>query len=279
MLRVPSSYSTIIDFGVKSGKEVGYVTYFVDSDAYTTPTESEERICISSKSYYLYECTADETSDNVYHVLNIFRFGNNIESGSVSNNNAPTWLENFTKYPVRQPSAQMPKSGVLSALLSNTTEYGYADTAEQMDRLYNISASRNTFFLKDRKGNLYMVGIDGAVSQQINDASAVQEVSVSIPWREIGDAEKSVLIQLPTDEGWGKDEENAGKDFAEVISAVAVNIRENGTTEVLPPSGSKAISKVTINTNVSSVEIVEMTFDEYSQITPDPNTYYALRKE
>ena len=33
----------------------------------------------------------------------------------------------------------------------------------------------------------------------------MQEITISVPWEEVGDANNVSLIQLPDDEGWGKD--------------------------------------------------------------------------
>ena len=64
-----------------------------------------------------------------------------------------------------------------------------------MEALYAISHSQNTFFLRDMKGNLYMVKPNGSVSQKINDKSGLLEVTVSVPWVEVGDASKAVILK------------------------------------------------------------------------------------
>lgn len=128
--------------------------------------------------------------------------------GSLSNNNSPNWLTNFTPYRFRQPSSRLGQSGTLQALLSNydKNENFYQDTVKMMDELKEASISQNTFFLKDMKGNLYMVGISGPITQTVNVKTQVQEVTISVPWEEIGDATNVAIIQLPTDEGWQQDE-------------------------------------------------------------------------
>ena len=71
-----------------------------------------------------------------------------------------------------------------------------------MEALFQASQSRNTFFLKDMKGNLYNVHISAPITQTVNTKSSVQEVLVSVPWEEVGDASDIALIQTPLDEGW-----------------------------------------------------------------------------
>ena len=73
------------------------------------------------------------------------------------------------------------------------------------ESLYNASLSTNVFFLKDMKGNIYMVHISAPIVQTINTKSVVQQVSVSIPWEEVGDATNVSIIQTPLDAGWKRD--------------------------------------------------------------------------
>lgn len=155
-----------------------------------------------SNAYYLYITEKDESNSGVYHVVASWKFGNNISIGGISNNNAPNFLTNFTKYRLKQPTARMGKTGSLQALLSNVANGKYQDTALQMENLYAISQCRNPMFLKDPKGNLYMVTISAPISQTINVKSFEQRVTVSIPWEEIGSADGVSIIQTPNDQGW-----------------------------------------------------------------------------
>ena len=195
------------DFSWITGKKYKYLAYGRLDGFYTgLQTFVPEEICKKQNFYLLLETVKDEEQLNVYHVVNSWRFGANISAGSVSNNNQPNFLSNFTQYRLKQPTTRNSKSGVLSALLSNVQNSKYADTAEQMERLYDISNSLNTFFLKDMKGNLYMVSIANAITQTINTKSSVQEVTVSIPWEETGSAVGVSIIQTPDDSGWGNTE-------------------------------------------------------------------------
>ena len=150
------------------------------------------------------EATPDTTYENVFHVQKVWRFGNNMEFGSVSNGNTPSWLNNFTPYRYRQPATTSGKSGTLQALLSNAANGQYNDTAQMMDELFAASLTTNPLFLKDMKGNLYMVSISAPITQTVDTQNGVQQVTVSIPWEEIGSTDGIALIQLPTDEGWGQ---------------------------------------------------------------------------
>lgn len=168
-----------------------------------------ESICRNQPFYLLLETKQDEQYADVYHVLNYWRFGNNFSMGSISNNNTPEFLTNFTPYRMKQPTSRNSKSGVLSSLLSNTVRGIYKDNVSQMEELYNLSSSTNTFFLKDTKGNMYMVAISGAITQTINENSNVSEVKISLPWEEVGSCEGVSIIQIETDENWNNKEINA----------------------------------------------------------------------
>lgn len=196
--------SLIRDFGVRSNQQYYYEMIQSLGNNKYSPVLVSNTICKQFSAYYLIEATEDADDPNVYHALKVWRFGNNIAAGSVSNNNSPTWLTNFTPYRFRQPISRMGKSGSLQALLSNfdPESMRYQDTVEMMDDLWAASTSNNVFFLKDMKGSLHMVHISSPIVQTVNTKSTVQQVSVSVPWEEVGDASSVSLIQLPTDAGW-----------------------------------------------------------------------------
>lgn len=195
--------SQMKDFGVKSGESYTYKMVYISNNQYTVQNESDP-ICQSFRSIYLMEATPDTTYENVFHVQKVWRFGNNMEFGTVSNGNNPSWLNNFTQYRYRQPATTSGKSGTLQALLSNAANGQYNDTSQMMDELFAASLTTNPLFLKDMKGNLYMVSISAPITQTVDTQNGVQQVTVSIPWEEIGSTDGIALIQLPTDEGWGQ---------------------------------------------------------------------------
>ena len=211
-----STFLQIRDFGVRSGESYYYELIATSGGNTYSNTVVSNTVCKQFSAYYLIEATEDPNTPNLYHALNVWKFGNNIESGSISNNNTPSWLTNFTPYRLRQPISRMGKSGTLQALLSNYDPESnrYRDSSKMMDDLWDASISNHVFFLKDMKGNLYMVHISAPITQTINIKSRVQQVTVSIPWEEIGDASKAVIIQLPTDPGW---KEN-------MVSQVSLNV-------------------------------------------------------
>lgn len=203
------SSGKIKDYSLKSAYKYYYNLFFQEknsgSTVYSLPVVSAP-FCRQFRAYTLLEATEDPDYPSIYHVLHVWRFGCSLSVGKISNNNQPTYLENFTRYPIRQPSRQSPKSGTLTGLLGKVSSKGYRDTVEQMELLFEASHSLNAFFLKDMKGNLYRVSISAPIQQEININTREERVTVTIPWQEIGSAEGLDIIQLPTDPGWGKDE-------------------------------------------------------------------------
>lgn len=191
-----STVYTIRDYGIRSQGEYQYILYYISDDTYSVGMLSDE-ICKQFRQFTLIEATQDTDDQSVYHPVSVWRFRNNIEAGAVSNGNNPAILENFTKYPLWQPSTQAPKSGTLTALLSFFSEGEYIrETAADMERLYALSQSVNPLFLRDMKGNLYMVQLSGPISQTVNYKTGVMEVTVSVPWVEIGDAQDVKIITI-----------------------------------------------------------------------------------
>ena len=194
------------DFSWITGNKYNYYGYARLDNKYTSANVfNDSPVCRNQPYFLLIATEQDEEQPNVYHVVHYWRFGNNVSAGSVSNNNTPSFLTNFTGYRLKQPTTRDSKSGNLQALLSNTVAGRYTDNTLQMENLYALSKCNNPLFLKDMKGNLYMVTISGAITQTINTKSNIQEVTVSIPWEEIGSADEVSIIQLPTDKGWVDD--------------------------------------------------------------------------
>lgn len=197
------------DFGWLSNRAYKYTAYAVVNGRYTSENHfmpNEIKVC--SNAYFLIEARQDDENENTYHVVNYWRFANNVEAAAVSNNNNPSFLTNFTPYRLKQPTAQMGKSGILTSLLSNAVNGEYRDTAKQMEELYNLSKSTNTLFVKDMKGNMYMATVSGAITGTSNTKTLCQETTISIPWEEIGSCEGVSIIQTAKDENWEETERN-----------------------------------------------------------------------
>lgn len=257
------------DRSLNAGYEIGEVSVSRNGTVYNVDTKRVRDYTINSNNSYVFDTRyllkkddehkidrktlscfkltycelieAQQTDNNVYHLVNLWRFANNIDEGSITNNNNPEFLDNFTRYPYKQPSKQMYRSGTLQSLLSRFCDKydingnlikpnDYEDTAEQMEELFNASLSDNDFFLRDMKGNMYKVAIDSPITQTINNKSYKQEVTISVSWKEIGSCDKISIISAPTDEGW-RDEYDEGvvilPKFREVTNEYGIGVEIN----------------------------------------------------
>ena len=186
---VQSRVESIVDYSWKSKAQYAYYVAVVNSQTNNIRYMIEGDVwCKRTNAYALIEAALEEDSDTTYDVVRYWKFGANISSSEITNNNSPSMLTNFTKYRFWQRMQRQGRSGTLSALLSNVQNSSYADTARQMDELYSISESTNTFFLKDTKGNFYEIAISAPVRQTINLSSVVQQTTVNVAWEEVGDS-------------------------------------------------------------------------------------------
>lgn len=134
-----------------------------------------------------------------YTVIRAFKFALNVSTGSNGNGNSPNVQSTFTPYPVVMRDTQNRQSGVLTGLIGSTVAPGkYADSNQLRDAIRALSVSKNKLFIRSRRGDFLRVAISGEIATTINDGSLEQEVTVSIPWVEIGPADGAVVEQEGT---------------------------------------------------------------------------------
>lgn len=185
-----SEVKSVRDYAIRSGEEYAYEMFYITSGAYSAGAESAT-MCRRFRQHTLIEAEEDSENPGVYHPVNVWRFRDNVDAGAYTNQNQPVLLDNFTKYPLWQPSSPAAKSGTLTALLGWFEDGVYSgDNAAAMDKLFALSSSVNPLFYRDMKGNLYMVRLSGPISQTIDNNSPSLPVSVSVPWVETGDADE-----------------------------------------------------------------------------------------
>ena len=177
---------------------------------YIFPSGSEYYQAVASEpvmpcywNWTLMECA--ETDDpNLFTVLAAYRFANNVNTGPMSNNNAPGIFKNFTRYPTVQLAPQNYKSGTLSALIGAVTAADgqpvYADSIALRDAIFALSTTPNPLFLKNRKGDLLRVKLSDAPTMQTADATAEQMQTVSLGWVEVGSAAGASLFAMTSGE-------------------------------------------------------------------------------
>ena len=137
--------------------------------------------------------TEQNRANGDYMALNVFRFALNVASGSDGNGAAPGVYPTFTQYPVVMPDTQNRHSGTLAGLIGWLKAPGeYEDTNDLRDALRKLSGTKNTLFLRSRRGDFWKVAVSGEIQTSVNDNSLKQEITASVPWVEIGPVDGSV---------------------------------------------------------------------------------------
>ena len=192
--------SKVYDYGATTGQ--GPYTYYlfpVGTNTYIAAALVSPSVVPCWWNWTLMEC-AETDNENIYDVVAAYRFRLNIESGAVTNNNAPSVFANFTRYPTIQLAPQNYKAGTLTGLIGavywTDGQPKYRDTIQLQNAIYALSTTHNALFLKNRKGELLRVRISGAISMQTGDNTREQALTMTLPWVEIGSAENVSLCSL-----------------------------------------------------------------------------------
>ena len=128
-----------------------------------------------------------------YTPVNVFKFSLNISTGGNGNGNSPNVQPTFTPYPAVLRDTQNRQSGVLTGLIGYASAPGkYTDSNGLRDAIRALSVSKYPLFLRSRRGDFLRIAISGEITTTINDNSAEQEVTVSIPWVEVGPVDGAV---------------------------------------------------------------------------------------
>lgn len=196
LLSVPA----IRDYGTVSQKTYQYFFYAMTSTKYTSASISSVSVTPLFWNYTLMCCSQD--ANGVYHVQSEYRFALDVRSGPVTNNNTPTLLTNFTRYPLIQPVNTNYRSGTLSAFIGKVKNDKYVDSVDLMEELYALSTNQQPKFLKNRKGELMRVEVSAPVTMQIGDSYAEQPVTISLPWAEVASSEDANIVVEQTDSFW-----------------------------------------------------------------------------
>jgi hypothetical protein len=198
------SSSSLYDYGAASQQgPYSYQLLLSNSTAFTSSAIESNEVSPCFWDWSLLSCTLREGSKTSYEVEAEYRFGKNLSSGQVGNNNSPFVAANFTRYPTVQASPANWKSGTLQSLIGAIDYAGgqneYSDSLALRDAIYNLSTTSNTLFLKSRKGDLMMVRIAGQIQMETMDGTREQAQQVSLPWVEVGSADGLSLTVLPGD--------------------------------------------------------------------------------
>lgn len=195
------SVRSVLDYGALS--QGGPFRYYLFLDHQSGSAVNQSRAVSNEVSPCFWNWTVlscEEQADGSYQVVSSYLFGKNVSSGTVSNNNRPNVLNNFTPYPMVQLSPSNYKSGTLQSLIG-VIDYAegqnaYTDTPNLRDAILNLSVSTNTLFLKNRKGDLWKIRPAGEIAMETMDNTREQAQSMSFPWVEIGSTKGVAIYQI-----------------------------------------------------------------------------------
>lgn len=195
---VDATVDSLYDYGVgnRTGAQSWYIfvrgeDQYLTSPYISTPTQ----VCFWD--WTLLQC--QKVQKNVFQVVNEFRFGKNLSSGSISNNNSPSLYPTFSRYPAVQRSTQRYQSGTLASLIGVVGLNGpgvYTDSIAMQEAISQLSTTSDALFLKNRKGDVLRVAISGPITFTFADNTREQAITASIPWAEIGSADGVSLYAL-----------------------------------------------------------------------------------
>ena len=249
---LPSTTLSLRDYGIKSNESYIYDFYVYDANGAFMGVRSTETTPLKRqfKRFSLLSTQYNE-SDGCYHVVKEYQFSCNIQDMAVSNNSNKSYVQNFTPYPTVFQSTANYASGTLQALIGfvDPKAYKYWDSTQLMDELNALSTTTNTLFLKDMKGHLWMVDV-GTVQMTATQKTREMQVTISLPWTEIGAASDVSIIQTPDDEGW---------DYGEQVLDVKLDVDVNtGLLYVTYPFPYNGTAFYLVGTNpVGSENIVQ----------------------
>jgi len=254
--------STLVDEGFRNQSTYTYYVFVLGTNTYVSAPLISNPVTPMFWNWTVLDCSVD--SNGTYHLEEAHLFRNSVSTDSISNNNAPSMLQNFTPYPLRQPSSYNFKSSTLTGYIGRVDMKlnQYIDTVDMAEALYNLSVSNNPKFLRDRKGNLWRIQTNAAVSMQTGDTMVPQPYFGSFPWAEVGAAGGIPLNCPPGDGAW---DSTTGQepDSGETVTKIVVTA----------PFG----STVTLTNGQESYTEVCYGYITYQPATPGDWTVTAMR--
>ena len=207
---LPQGQTSIYDFGLKNNTEYVYRAYYGLGADNGYMYESRPVKMRYYWNWAIVECRevygygyylADHSYPNpMYHVVRVHQFQDNVDSGSVSNENEPYVENNFTPYPTVQKVSRKGLSGKLRAWVGKVKNAKFLDSVKMVDEIMDLSTRDTVKFLRDRKGNRRMIEISAPIVKTTQDRFAEQPVAVEIPWVEVADAKGCQIVSM-SDEG------------------------------------------------------------------------------
>lgn len=232
--------STIVDEGFHNQSEYTYYVFVLGSSTYVSAPLISNTITPMFWNWTVLDCTED--SNRVYHLQAAHLFTNSVSTDSISNNNTPQMLQNFTPYPLRQPTAYNYKSSTLTGYIGivDMMANQYIDTVDMAQSLWALSVSQSPKFLRDRKGNLWAIQTSAAITMQTGDVQAQQPYFGSLPWAEVSSCDGVSIISTPSDDSW--DSVTGQPPSTQAVAQIVVTAPAGATVTIT--NGADAFSQV-----------------------------------
>lgn len=223
--------SSLLDEGFRNQETYTYYLFVLGAKTYVSAPLISNPV---TPMFWNWTILKTQLENGAYHVKEVHIFRNSVSTDSISNNNVPQLLQNFTPYPNRQPSSYNYQSSTLTGYIGQVDFEGnrYVDFVDMADRLRALSVSTDPKFLRDRKGNLWRVETGAAVSFQTGDNQVPQPYFGTFPWVETGSAENVSIISTAGDWNGETGSPDETRQAAIVVTAPAgamVTIAVNGT--------------------------------------------------
>ena len=187
----------ITDYGAASTKTYEYSVFPINAEDIIFAPATSNPITVRYWKWEIVE--AHEISENTFVIdaVHFFRIGSGgVSEGGFSNNNNPSLLKNFTRYPVRQAETANYLTGSISGYIGtiDTTSVEYIDTIEQSDTVFALSNSTKTLFLLDPEGHFLNIHVSSPIQMTVSTKTLPMQKTMTIPWVEIGSTDGVVLL-------------------------------------------------------------------------------------
>lgn len=245
---VPVAEKSVIDCGAASQGVYTYYIFGEDAEGNVTAPLMSRKISPVLWDWSILVCT--EETEDVFRVDDIFRFSLNVSSGTVSNNNKPNLLENFTRYPTMQMDPANYQSGTLNGYLGRVGAGAeYSDTLARRDELFALPLSGKQLFLKSRKGDVLKIAVNGSITAQVQDNTRQQAMICAVPWVETGIAEGAQLVIRQGDALFDGTNDGTGGDGTTTERLQALKEVDSAFTtyRAKPDEGYDGIREVQVN--------------------------------
>lgn len=203
----PSMTQELVDYTAVSGHTYNYfiIPYYVENGNYGLISVQNVTPCFGNWTLIVGR-RANKNGDTFYTFERLFRFAWNTQSGSVVNGSTRNIQPTFTPYPAVFRSTQNRRQGTLNGLIGVQTgnnidlgypgAYGPTNQTEAALRALSSLPADSLLLLKDQRGNVIKVALAGEISLSVNDKSYAKEITASVPWVEIGDAEDAIFEDM-----------------------------------------------------------------------------------